>query len=332
MELRTDHNLTTLDSTATLEDVYDLHDVSSDGDAGAGVTVAVMDTGVDPTHPVFDGTELDRHDFTGDGEGDAVGHGTAVAGTIARIAPDATIVSLRIFGDAGRTSVSPIAGAYDWLTDHADEVDVCNFSWGAQSDVEGIDRLHREAMDAGIQDVVAAGNTGSSGGSPATAPGAFSAGAVTEDGTLARFSSYDPNRDNPDVAALGRNVRLPRAAGTSLGHVLDDEWVKASGTSFSAAITTGLVARYLSTEGGNVVHTFQSTARDVPGTPADGAGIVDYGRATRSGTEAPTASAMTWDFLGTDVIHISADWFDTADYTAVRVDEQTIKLLPADST
>ena len=47
-----------------------------------GVTVAVLDTGIDATHPAFEGVELIQKDFTGEGRGDKNGHGTHVAGTI----------------------------------------------------------------------------------------------------------------------------------------------------------------------------------------------------------------------------------------------------------
>ncbi len=49
---------------------------------GAGVTVAVLDTGIDATHEAFQGVELVQKDFTGEGDGDQHGHGTHVAGTI----------------------------------------------------------------------------------------------------------------------------------------------------------------------------------------------------------------------------------------------------------
>ncbi|MFC7044352.1 S8 family serine peptidase [Halobacteriaceae archaeon GCM10025711] len=268
MELRVDPNITSADETATLRDVYDLHNAAPDPDAtGAGTTVAVVDTGVDPTHPVFGDVSVEEHDFTGRGTGDEVGHGTAVAGLISQLAPDADVVSLRIFGDSGRTGMEPIADAYEWLVDHADEVDVANFSWGARSNVEAINVLHRQLLAAGVQDVVAAGNTGAEGGSPATARGAFSVGALTRDGAVTRFSSYNPSRDNPDVAAIGKNLKLARAAGTSMGRVIDEHWVKASGTSFSAPITAGLASRYLSVADGDVVTRFEASARNIPETP-----------------------------------------------------------------
>ena len=125
MEVRIDPNVTSAHSTATIEDVYRLHDAAPDPDAtGDGVTVAVMNSCIDTTHPVFDGGDVTQHDFTGHGDGEAVGHGTAVAGLVARLAPDVELACLRIFGDSGRTGMKPIADAYDWLVAHADEIDV----------------------------------------------------------------------------------------------------------------------------------------------------------------------------------------------------------------
>lgn len=328
MELRTDPNLTTRSTPATVEGVNDLHNADQGDATGEGVTVAVMDTGIDPSHRLFDDAEVVSRDFTGSGPGDDIGHGTAVAGLIAALAPDARIVSLRVFAEAGRTSIPPIVEAYDWLTEHAGDVDLCNVSWGARTDVDDLNRRHRRLIHAGVQDIVAAGNTGADGGSPATAQGAFSVGAVTDAGELARFSSHDPDRDNPDVVALGRDIRLARAAGTSLGRIVDDEWVVGSGTSFSAAITTGLAARYRARFKNDVGRTFELTARDIPATSRDGEGVVDYGLAIRAQGRRTSAPAMTWDFLGTDVIHINDDWFKTGSFTAVRVDERTVKLVP----
>src|SRR3954463_8052858 len=50
--------------------------------SGAGVTVAILDTGIDASHPAFTGVQLVQQDFTGTGDGDRQGHGTHPAGTV----------------------------------------------------------------------------------------------------------------------------------------------------------------------------------------------------------------------------------------------------------
>lgn len=327
MELRIDPNVTSAHSLATVEDVYGLHNADPDPDAtGDGVTVAVVDTGVDTSHDVFEEVDVRQVDFTGYGEGDVVGHGTGVAGILAQLAPDVEIVSLRVFGDSGRTGMQPIGEAYDWLVEHAGDVDLCNVSWGADRDVDNLNEEHQRILDEGVQDVVAAGNTGGRGGSPATAQGAFSVGALTVDGRVTRFSSYDPNRDNPDVAALGKDVRLARADGTSFGRVVDDDWVKGSGTSFAAPVTAGLVARYLSKHDGGVVENFEASARNIPGTPEEGEGVVDHGRAMKRAGGKSTTSASVYGVAGFDFLVLEKDLFDSGSYEAIKLDERTLQL------
>lgn len=50
--------------------------------SGKGVTVAILDTGIDADHPAFHGVKIVQQDFTGEGDGDGQGHGTHVAGTV----------------------------------------------------------------------------------------------------------------------------------------------------------------------------------------------------------------------------------------------------------
>lgn len=295
-ELRTDHPITTADGIATEKDIQRLHDALPGNATGKGVTVAVMDSGIDKSHPVFEHTYVEQHDFTGYGNGDAIGHGTATAGLIAQLAPDVEIIALRIFGDSGTTGLTPIRKAYEWCYNNADRIDICNMSWGARRNVSTINQLHQKLIDNGVRDVVAAGNTGSTSGSPATAMDAYSAGAVDENGHLTRFSSYNPERDNPDVCGLGKNVRLPRADGTSMGSPIDEHWTKASGTSFSAPIVSALTAQYMELGGTKPKVDFQFTARNIPETPEDGEGIADYDDAIKQiGKDTPKSPPETPD-------------------------------------
>lgn len=144
-------------------------------------------------------------------------------------------------------------------------------------------------VEKGIQDVVSAGNSGGKSGSPATAKRAFSIGACTEDGKIAKFSSYNPNRDNPDVTAIGVNNRLAQASGTSMGIELDGPWVKSSGTSFSAPEVAGMVAKYLDVHPESspetIMSDFEAAARDIENEPRDGAGLADYEAAVSETTD-----------------------------------------------
>lgn len=327
---------------ATIEDVRQLHDVPTDGAAGGDVTVVAMDSGVDTSHPVFDGVSIRQVDVTGSGKGDAVGHGTAVLGQVTRLAPEADLVSLRIFGEEGQTKTNVVMRAYEWLHSHAGEYDVVNMSWGSQERSESIDRTHSDLVDSGVRDVVAAGNTGEKGGSPATAERAFSVGACTVDGEMAEFSSYNPNRDNPDVAAIGKDNRLAKAEGTSMGSSLSGPWVKASGTSFSAPEVAGMVAKFLTVHAeaspNSVLVAFEEGARNIRDQPRDGAGLADY-RAAVERASGPVPSpdgvpATVWDSTDRDLLELDADWLAAGEYTATRSETgergTTIRLVRAD--
>jgi len=96
------------------------HECSLDG---TGVTVAVLDTGIDRTHPAFTGVELIERDFTAEGNGDVEGHGTHCAGTIfgrdvgsrigvARGVPRAYVG--KVLGTGGRGSSNMIFEAMHW--------------------------------------------------------------------------------------------------------------------------------------------------------------------------------------------------------------------------
>lgn len=326
-ELRTDFNITD-SAIATFSDIGKTHDVIDDGTTGRDKTVVVMDSGIDGSHPVFSGTEIsERVDVVGGGPGDEVGHGTAVAGTIAHYDPNVELISLRIFGDSGRTDGRTIYEAYQWLLDNADRIDVVNMSWGAQKKVQKIDDLHNELVEKGVHTVVAAGNSGGKGGSPATAEKAFSAGAIDTNGNLTRFSSYNPDYDNPDVCGVGKNNKVPRANGTDMGTVIDQYWVKASGTSFSSPVICAFYTRVLEEHPDasprQMVKLFEDNSRDIADTPEDGAGIADYEDVTEDSpsddVEEPVESskASVWQFAQSDVIYLGADWLDTGNYEAV---------------
>lgn len=212
---------------------------------------------------------------------------------------------------SGRTSSRAIFDAHSWAQEHADRLATINCSWGARSDVPAINREHMQLVSAGVRDVVAAGNTGAEGGSPATASDVYGIGAMTEAKELTRFSSYNPGAiENPDVVALGKDIRLPRATGTSLGTVLDEDHVKASGTSFSAPIATGAMTLYLETNEQATERPLERTAKNIPGTPRDVHGYLRYRQATAPRTTEADVEVFDLPFTDADGVALPDNWVE----------------------
>ncbi len=147
--------------------------------SGTGITVAVIDSGINTKHNALKGRVLATRDFTGGDGQDHFGHGTHVAAIIAGqaggtpetkdyrgIAPGAYLLNLRVLGDDGSGSVSDVIEAIDWTIEHRHEynVRIINLSLGApvlqpyRDDplCEAVER----AVRAGLVVVAAAGNYG----------------------------------------------------------------------------------------------------------------------------------------------------------------------------
>lgn len=144
--------------------------VHEGGIRGKGVKVAVIDTGVDYTHPELRGNYAGGYDFV-NGDSDPMddhGHGTHVAGTIAArddevgvvgAAPEASIIALKVLSRSGQGNWSDIIAALEWASDNG--IQVTNNSYGTTVDPGVAVRLAFTNSDAqGILHVAAAGNAG----------------------------------------------------------------------------------------------------------------------------------------------------------------------------
>ncbi|MFI5894432.1 S8 family serine peptidase [Actinoplanes sp. NPDC051513] len=224
----------------------------SAGWTGAGAKVAVLDTGVDATHPDLAGRVAEAEDFTVEG-GDAVdhfGHGTHVASIVGAVAPGASLVVGKVLDDEGGGTDSQVIAGMEWAATRAP---VVNMSLGGWEPSDGNDPLSL-ALDAvsdrtGALFVVAAGNDGpgdSTISSPAAAAKALTVGAVDGTDVLADFSSRGPlagsHAAKPDIVAPGVDIVAARAAGTAMGEVIDDRHVAASGTSMATPHVAGAAA------------------------------------------------------------------------------------------
>jgi len=241
---------------------------------GAGVTVAVIDSGVDAGYPALKGAVEQGADLVQPGQPadyDCVGHGTLVAGIIAArprpgtgfvgIAPGATILPVRqTESDQQQPNGAGIlAQAIDYAVSRGAQV--INISITTSGTTPALADAVRRALDHDVVIVAAAGNDGASPYTakeyPADYPGVLAVGAVGQDGQPLSFSS-----PGAAVVAPGTDIVGPDAAGTGL--------VAGEGTSFATAFVSGvaaLVRSYLpALTAAQVVNRIEATA-DHPAGP-----------------------------------------------------------------
>ncbi|MEO0322046.1 MAG: S8 family serine peptidase [Myxococcota bacterium] len=226
-------------------------DLLATGLTGSGVSVCVVDTGIDAAHPAFahvvERGRLEWADFTAEAAREPVdtnGHGTHVAGIIAmneRLtggAPNVRLLVARVFTDEGGASNQDIAEAVDWCRQRG--ADVISMSLGGLTypliqellaeDASASEAAVERAIDAGIYVVAAAGNTevNRDVATPANVPGVLAVGALDADAeTKARFSQSglnegplvgvreDPDR-KPETSAPGVSITSAMAPGSTL--------------------------------------------------------------------------------------------------------------------
>ncbi|UQN08085.1 S8 family serine peptidase [Deinococcus sp. QL22] len=211
---------------------------------GMGVTIAVIDTGVDLNHPAFAGRLSPVHtwkDFVDNddqpqdqgqmGSG-AVGHGSEVAGLSLTVAPGARVMPLRVLDEQGQGDVDDLAQAIVWAADHG--ANVINLSLGAGVPVQAVTQAIQYANALGAVVVASAGNQGWEGlDYPAAEFGLTSAnlavGSVNHAGSKSSFSQYG----SLTLLAPGEGMVGPAPEGQAAA------W---SGTSMSAPLVAGSVA------------------------------------------------------------------------------------------
>jgi type VII secretion-associated serine protease mycosin len=275
---------------------------------GAGITVAVLDTGVDNRHPDLSGNVLPGNDLVGFGakSGDRswARHGTAMASIIAGhghgpdrgegvlgIAPEAKILPIRVIlegsdpaREKARTSRgNALAKGIRWAVDHG--ADVINLSLGDDSESAHPeaeeDAAVQYALSKGAVVVASAGNGGEKGDHisyPAAYPGVIAVAAVNEAGTHASFST---RRWYATVSAPGVNIMIADP---------DRSYYEGWGTSAASAFVSGAAALVRAAHPqlapAQIKRLLAKTAGDAPAGGRDdarGHGMVDPAAAIAAG-------------------------------------------------
>jgi subtilisin family serine protease len=231
-----------------------------------GVTIAILDSGVDATHPDLAAKLVPGYNFydNNTNTADVYGHGTMVAGVaaalsnngigVASVAWQNPLMPLRVTDTQGYASVSTIAQALIWAADHGAKVFNLSFSGVAGSAT--IRNAAQYAVSKGGIVVAAAGNCGCS-DPTAENPYVLSVSATDSNDALASFSSRGPF---VDLSAPGVSIYTTTRGGG---------YGPASGTSFSSPITAGVIALIMSANPNltpNEIETFLEATTDDLGT------------------------------------------------------------------
>ena len=341
-------------ASAIYTDVVKASKTWDQGYSGQGIGVAVIDTGINPVGELA-GKFAGGIDLTGEANMvDSYGHGTFVAGLIAGsgaasngavkgVAPNVKLISVKIAGADGSTDLIHLLAALDFVATTRDVFNtrVVNLSlsidpMGAYQN-DPVDIAVERVWNSGVVVVTAAGNKGSNSGgitAPGDDPFVITSGAIDDrttinngDDTLATFSSVGPTADGftkPDLVAPGKSVVSLRAPGSTIDQAnpsarVGTEYFKGSGTSFSAAMTTGAAALVLSKTPAltpnqvkaRLVGNTRGAGNIVPAA-GRGAGVLDaYAATTSPDTSSANAGLVPGSLLGisgSDVIPAGSSW------------------------
>ncbi|MGE3194075.1 MAG: S8 family serine peptidase [Microbacteriaceae bacterium] len=284
---------------------------------GAGVTIAVIDTGIASGVRDLAGAVVGGADFSGAGTSDgqtpvgsegaehgtmvaslAAGRGTGGSSGVIGSAPEASLLAISIgFGGDSDDSDEQIADAVRWATDNGADVINMSLTRNTLDWPESWDDAFLYAMQHDVVIVAAAGNRGSGTvevGAPATMPGVLTVSGVDRNGG----ASFDASSQGITIGVAAPSEEL-------VGVVPGGGYVTWSGTSGASPIVAGIVAlvraAHPELDAANVINRVVSTARDVGDAGADytyGYGLVDAAAAVTADvapvSENPVGDLQEW--------------------------------------
>ncbi|MDT7726124.1 MAG: hypothetical protein QOI21_2700 [Actinomycetota bacterium] len=289
------------------------------GYTGEGVKVAVLDTGIDQTHPDLAGQEILEKNFSVSADNvDRYGHGTHVAATIAStgakadgkfrgVAPGVRLLDGKVLGDGGGGAESGVILGMQWAVEQGARIISMSLGGADSSSLDPVEEaVNTLSAEHGTLFVIAAGNDGprdTTVGSPGSADAALTVGAVDRDDQLAGFSSRGPRVGDgevkPDITAPGVGIVAARSATGRVGTPVQDGYVSMSGTSMATPHVAGAAAilaqQHPGWTGSQLKAALTASAKPAAGlTPFEqGSGRVDLPRAiTQEVSTSPTSVSL----------------------------------------
>ncbi|MET9800407.1 S8 family serine peptidase [Streptomyces sp. NPDC006368] len=265
---------------------------------GEGVTVAVLDSGIDPDHPALKGRvakigpDFYNSDGLRPGDEDYGVHGTAMVSDVLKAAPKARIITARVIDDSEeqklerlKDGVSPLAKGIDYAVANGADVISLSLGGGMFSDLDGSELgAASRAVHKGVTILAAAGNSGdelNDGNFPAGYPTVISVAATKRGGARADFSTV---RTHNTIAAPGVGITSALKSGG---------YHKVSGTSPATALASGVTALMLAVNPdltpAQTRAILMRTAHAPSGghNPLVGAGQIDAAAAVRAAADPP---------------------------------------------
>ena len=307
---------------------------------GQGVVVAVIDTGVaydqdasrrlTPVRDLAQTRLVAGYDFVSDDATplDEHGHGTHVAGTIAQstnnaygvagVAPQASIMPIRVLDGSGRGNTADIAESIRWAADNGAQI--INMSLGGPLPSRIMNDAVQYAVSKGVTVIAAAGNSSSRLPSyPAAYHGVVSVASTQFDRTTAFYSNYG---NTIDIAAPGGNTRVDQNGDGRPDGVLQETLAHGDitrhdfslymGTSMASPHAAGVAALLYSrgvTRPDRIEAVLENSAsREVPQFDRQryGAGIMDASRALAEATSSQTVPSALWGLVIAGVVAAGA--------------------------
>lgn len=281
----------TIDWWASVTNIPKIH--SEFNLKGRGVTVGVVDTGIDENHPDLIGAITKIYNATNEPFAYTHGHGIGVAGMIGArdnntgvlgAAPECKIIGAKGMRENGGGSLTEIIRAGDYVAQNG--ANIINFSLGTSADVSTFRQAVNRWTNAGIIVVASAGNSGQDNSVvfPARYDKAFAIGATNQNGQVSSFSSRGWE---VDIAAPGERV---------LTTWKNKSYARVSGTSFSAPLVSGLIALMLEAGINVTQELLKRTAIDIeePGEDTkSGHGLIDAYRVIKENRKTPPTGVPT---------------------------------------